>query len=288
MKSIRQLIKEKGFIRIMEAHNGLTALIVEKASGKHNASVRTFDGIWVSSLCDSTSKGKPDIELVDFTSRCGTLEEIMDVTTKPVILDGDTGGKTEHLVFNIRTLERIGVSAVILEDKIGLKKNSLFGTEAEQHQDTIEHFSKKLAACKKAQRGEDFMVIARIESLILKAGQKDALKRAEAFISAGADGIMIHSREKSPEEIILFCDAFKKIHPDVPVVVVPSSFNNITETELKNIGVNVVIYANQLLRSAYPAMMKTAELILSNERAKEADNLCMPIKEILTLIPDRF
>lgn len=288
MKSVKQLIREKGFLRILEAHDGLTALIVEKASALHDGSVRSFDGIWVSSLCDSTCKGKPDIELVDFTSRCSTLEEILDVTTKPIILDGDTGGRTEHLVFNIRTLERMGVSAIIVEDKIGLKKNSLFGTDVEQHQDSVEHFSEKLAACVRARRTEEFMVIARIESLILKAGQKDALKRADAYVSAGAEGIMIHSKEKSPDEILDFCGAFRGRHPDVPVVVVPSSFNGVTETELKRAGVTIVIYANQLLRSAYPAMRKTAEMILSNERAKEADSLCMPIKEILSLIPDTF
>jgi len=285
-RSIRELLREKGFIRIMETHNGLTALIVERASAERDGASRTFDGMWVSSLCDSTAKGKPDIELVDFTSRCQTLDEILDVTTKPIILDGDTGGLTEHLVFNIRTMERLGVSAVIIEDKMGLKRNSLFGVEVEQRQDSIENFSAKLSACKKAQRTNDFMVFARIESLILKAGQADALARADAFIEAGADGIMIHSRDKSPEEIKAFCGAFRPRHPDTPLVVVPSSFNTITETELRALGVNIVIYANQLLRSAYPAMMKTAVSILAHERAHEAESLCMPISEILTLIPD--
>lgn len=284
--SIRSLIKKKGLIRIMEAHDGLTGLIVEKTKVKKDGKNREFDGMWVSSLCDSTRKGKPDTELVDFTSRCQTLEEIIEVTTKPIILDGDTGGLAEHLVYNIRTLERLGVSAIIIEDKIGLKKNSLFGTEVEQHQDSIENFCHKISECKRVQLTKDFMVIARIESLILKQGMEDALKRAKAYVKAGADGIMIHSREKTPDEIVEFVKKFRKSYKDIPIVVVPSSFNTITDTELKAIGVNVVIYANQLIRAAFPAMQKVAQLILENERAKEVDPLCLSIKEILTLIPD--
>ena len=284
-KSIRQLIREKGLIRIMEAHDGLTGLLVEKTTAECNGEKREFDGMWVSSLCDSTRKGKPDIELVDFSSRLQTLEEIMDVTTKPIILDGDTGGLAEHLVFNVKTLERIGISALIIEDKIGLKKNSLFGTDVVQTQDDIEHFCHKISECKRVLHS-DFMVIARIESLILKQGMEDALKRADAYVKAGADGIMIHSREKSPAEIVEFVKKFRIGNKDIPIVVVPSSFNSITETELKEIGVNVVIYANQFIRAAFPAMKKTAELILANERAQEVDSICMPIKEILTLISD--
>jgi len=287
LKSLRALLKNNGFVRVMEAHNGLTAVIVENAGAQHNGQERAFDAMWVSSLCDSTAKGKPDIELVDFTSRCRTLEDIIEVTTKPIILDGDTGGKTEHLVYNIRTLERLGVSAIIIEDKVGLKKNSLFGTDVAQEQDSIEGFSEKIAAAGKARMTEDFMVIARIESLILKAGMDDALARAFAYVRAGADAIMIHSREKSPDEILAFCAAFRPQCPDAPLVVVPSSFNGIYESELRAAGVNVVIYANHFIRSAYPAMLETARLILENERAKEADEkLCMPISKVLTLIPD--
>ena len=241
--------------------------------------------MWVSSLCDSTAKGKPDIELVDMSSRMRTIDDIMEVTTKPIILDGDTGGLTEHFVYNIRTMERVGVSAVIIEDKTGLKKNSLFGTEVVQTQDSIENFCAKISAGKRALKTKDFMLIARIESLILERGMEDALNRAFSFVKAGADGIMIHSRKSDPTEIFTFCEEFRKQDSQTPLVVVPTSFNSVTEEEFAERGVNIVIYANQLTRSSIPAMEKVAKTILATHRAKEADDMCMPIKEILQLIP---
>ena len=283
---LKKLISLKPIVRTMEAHNGLSALVVENAKVTKDEQINTFDAIWVSSLTDSTAKGKPDIELVDMTSRITTINEIMEVSTKPIILDGDTGGLLEHFVFNIKTNERMGVSAIIIEDKMGLKKNSLFGTDVEQTQDSIENFCEKISAGKKALLTDEFMIIARIESLILKQGMDDAIKRAKAYINAGADGIMIHSRESEPDEIFEFCDLFKEFAPDVPLVVVPTSFNQVYEDEFAKRGVNIVIYANHLIRSAYPAMMDTANLILENERCKEADDKCLSIKEILTLIPD--
>lgn len=283
---LKRLLKLKPIVKTMEAHNGLSALVVENAKVIKEDKIETFDAMWLSSLTDSTAKGKPDIELVDMTSRLRTIDEIMEVTTKPIILDGDTGGEIEHFVFNIRTLERIGVSAVIVEDKIGLKKNSLFGTEVEQTQDTIEHFSQKISQGKKALTTADFMIIARIESLILKQGMDDAIKRAKAYVQAGADGIMIHSREKEPDEIFEFCEKFREFAPDLPLVVVPTSFNKVYEDEFARRGVNIVIYANHLIRSAYPAMMETAQTILENNRCHEVDEKCLSIKEILTLIPD--
>ena len=283
---LKKLLSLKKTIRIMEAHNGLSALIVENTQVQKDEKINSFDGMWVSSLTDSTAKGKPDIELVDMTSRINTINEIMEVTTKPIILDGDTGGLIEHFVFNIKTIERLGVSAIIMEDKIGLKKNSLFGTEVEQTQDSIEHFCEKLHAGKNALKTEEFMIIARIESLILKQGMEDALSRAKAYIKAGADGIMIHSREKQPDEIFEFCDKFREFAPEVPLVVVPTSYNQVYEEELSAKGVNIIIYANHLIRSAYPAMQETAISILENERSKEVDDKCLSIKEILTLIPE--
>ena len=241
--------------------------------------------MWSSSLTDSTSKGKPDIEAVDLTTRLQDLNNILECTTKPIIFDGDTGGKIEHFVFTVRTLERHGISAVIIEDKIGLKKNSLFGTDAIQTQDTIEHFCKKIRAGKEAQITKDFMIIARIESLIAGNSVEDALERAREYVKAGADGIMIHSKNKSGEDIKDFCIRFRKEHPLIPIVVVPTTYNQIYESELHEWGVNVVIYANHMLRAAYPAMKKTAETILKNERSFEVNDLCMPIKEILELIP---
>lgn len=271
-------------LRVLEAHNGITGLIVEKAKVTSDNEIRQFDAMWVSSLCDSTAKGKPDIELVDMTSRENTINEIMEVTTKPIILDGDTGGLTEHFVYNVKTLERMGVSAIIIEDKVGLKKNSLFGTDVEQQQDSIEHFCHKIRAGKDAQTTSDFMIIARIESLILKQGMEDALARAYAYVEAGADGIMIHSKEKEPDEIFEFCEKFREKYEDVPLVVVPTTYNHVTEEELGKHGVNIVIHANHLIRSAFPAMNNVAHTILENGRSLEASENCMPIKEILTLI----
>ena len=283
---LKKLISLKPIVRTMEAHNGLSALVVENAKVQKDEKINSFDAIWVSSLTDSTAKGKPDIELVDMTSRINTINEIMEVSSKPIILDGDTGGLIEHFVFNIKTIERMGVSAIIIEDKIGLKKNSLFGTDVEQTQDSIEKFCEKIRAGKKALLTDEFMIIARIESLILKQGMDDAIKRAKAYINAGADGIMIHSREKEPDEIFEFCEKFNEFAPNVPLVVVPTSFNQVYEDEFAKKGVNIVIYANHLIRSAYPSMMDTAMKILENERCKEVDDICLPIKEILTLIPD--
>ncbi|MBQ9263683.1 MAG: phosphoenolpyruvate mutase [Clostridia bacterium] len=285
-KRLRQLIHMCPVVKAIEAHSGLTGLIAEKTVVENNGKLDQFDAMWVSSLCDSTAKGKPDIELVDMTSRFRTIDDIMEVTTKPIIFDGDTGGLAEHFVYTVRSLERMGVSAVIIEDKTGLKKNSLFGTEVQQTQDTIENFSAKIAAGKAAQLTDDFMIIARIESLILERGMQDALERAAAFVKAGADGIMIHSRKKDPEEILSFCDAFRKKDAKTPLVVVPTSFNTVTEEELAAHGVNIVIYANQLTRSAFPAMQQTAVDILKNHRAKEVDDRLMAIKDIITLIDE--
>ncbi len=285
-KRLRQLIGMCPVVKAIEAHSGLTGLIAEKTVVAQDGQLDQFDAMWVSSLCDSTAKGKPDIELVDLSSRLRTIDDIMEVTTKPIILDGDTGGLPEHFVYNVRTLERMGVSAVIIEDKKGLKKNSLFGAEVEQTQDSIEGFSEKIRAGKRAQLTDDFMIIARIESLILERGMEDALERAEAFTKAGADGIMIHSRKKDPAEILEFCGRFRSADKTTPIVVVPTSFNAITEEELAAHGVNIVIYANQLTRSAFPAMQRTAEDILRCHRAKEVDDRLMPIKDIITLIDE--
>jgi phosphoenolpyruvate mutase len=285
-KRLRQLISMTSIVKVLETHSGLTGLIVEKTVVEHEGKLDQFDAMWISSLCDSTAKGKPDIELVDMTSRFRTIDDIVEVTTKPIIFDGDTGGLTEHFVYTVRSLERMGVSAVIIEDKKGLKKNSLFGTEVEQTQASIEEFSAKIRAGKKAQLTDDFMIIARIESLILEKGMEDAIERARAFVAAGADGVMIHSRKKEPSEILEFCDKFRTEDRVTPIVVVPSSFNTITEEELAEHGVNIVIYANQLTRSAVPAMQRTAQDILCYHRAKEVDERLMPIKNIITLIDE--
>ncbi len=285
-KRLRQLIAMRPIVKTLEVHSGLTGLIAEKTVVETSGRLDQFDAMWISSLCDSTAKGKPDIELVDMSSRIRTIDDVMDVTTKPIILDGDTGGLVEHFVYNVRTLERMGVSAVIIEDKTGLKKNSLFGTEVEQTQDSIENFCAKIVAGKKALRTEDFMIIARIESLILERGMDDALHRAYAYTEAGADGIMIHSRKKEPDEILEFCRLFREKDEKTPVVVVPTSFNSITEEELAAAGVNIVIYANQLTRSAFPAMQGTAVEILKNHRALEVDSRLMPFKDIIRLIDE--
>lgn len=282
--TLRRLLNSKPLLKICEVHSGLTGSIVEHTRVVTDMPYE-FDGMWASSLTDSTSRAMPDIEAVDISSRLRLIDEIFEVTTKPLIFDGDTGGIPEHFKFTVRQLERLGVSAVIIEDKTGLKKNSLFGNDVQQTQDTIENFCTKIQTGKKAQITEDFMIIARIESLILEKGLDDAITRAKAYLEAGADGIMIHSRKKDPTEIFEFCDAYRKIPDRKPLVVVPSSFNQVTEQELQDKGVNIVIYANQLLRAAYPAMKKVAESILTNHRSLECDSSLMKIKDILDLIP---
>lgn len=283
---LRKAIAMKGTISALEAHSGLTGLIAENTVVYQDGGARQFDAMWISSLCDSTAKGKPDIELVDMTSRFRTIDDIMEVTTKPIIFDGDTGGLTEHFVYTVRTLERMGVSMVIIEDKTGLKKNSLFGTEVQQTQASIPEFCEKIKAGKKAQKTKDFMICARIESLILEQGMDDALERAFAFTAAGADAIMIHSRKKDPAEIFEFVEKFREQDAVTPIVVVPTSFNTVTEEEFKARGVNVVIYANQLTRTGFPAMQNAAKMILEHHRAKECDDICMPFKDIIRLIPE--
>ena len=285
-KRLKKLIKIRGLVKALEVHSGLTGLIAEKTVVEHDGQIDQFDAMWISSLCDSTAKGKPDIELVDMTSRFRTTDDVMEVTTKPIVFDGDTGGLIEHFVYTVRSLERMGVSAIIIEDKTGLKKNSLFGNEVEQTQDSIEHFCEKISAGKKVQLTDDFMIIARIESLILEKGMDDALLRARAYVSAGADGIMIHSRKSNPDEIFEFCDKFRMENKETPIVVVPTSYNATTETELAEHGINLVIYANQLTRSAFPAMQQTATDILKYHRAKEVDDRLLPIKDIITLIDE--
>ena len=242
---LRKVLETKGLVTAMEAHDGLTGLIVENTVVHQDGGAHQFDAMWVSSLCDSTAKGKPDIELVDMTSRFRTIEDITEVTTKPIIFDGDTGGKTEHFVYTVRSLERLGVSMVIIEDKTGLKKNSLFGTEVMQTQDSIENFCAKIQAGKRAQRTKEFMICARIESLILEKGLDDALERAFAFAEAGADAIMIHSRKKDPSEIQAFIEGFRAKDATTPIVLVPTSFNSVTEEEWKERGANIIIYASQ-------------------------------------------
>ena len=282
---LKKVLEMKGLLTAMEAHDGLTGLIVENTVVHQNGGARQFDAMWVSSLCDSTAKGKPDIELVDMTSRFRTIEDITEVTTKPIIFDGDTGGRTEHFVYTIRTLERLGVSMIIIEDKTGLKKNSLFGTEVVQTQDSIENFCAKIRAGKKAQRTKEFMICARIESLVLERGMEDALTRAFAFVEAGADAIMIHSRQKDPAEIQEFLQLFREKDQTIPIVLVPTSFNSVTEEEWKGRGANIIIYANHLMRAEVPAMQNVARMILENHRAEECDSIMMPFKDIIRLIP---
>jgi phosphoenolpyruvate phosphomutase / 2-hydroxyethylphosphonate cytidylyltransferase len=285
LSRLRRLIDNKPIVRIIEAHSGLTGLIVESTMAERNGLKVEFDGMWSSSLTDSTARGKPDIEAVDISSRLQTINELFEVTTKPLIFDGDTGGKPEHFTFTVRSLERLGVSAVIIEDKEGLKRNSLYGTDVEQTQSSIEDFSSRLTIGKQAQITDDFMIIARLESLILEKGMEDAVTRAKAYMEAGADALMIHSRKKQPDEIFEFCDRISKLPEQVPIVAVPTSYHQVTEEELADHGVNVVIYANHLLRAAYPQMVKVAETILRNGRALEADPYLAPIKDALAIIP---
>lgn len=286
MKRLKRLITSKNIVRILEVHSGLTGLICENVSINHDGKNLEFDGMWSSSLTDSTLSGKPDTESVDLTSRLRTINTILECTTKPMIFDGDTGGIPEHFIYTVRTLERLGISAIIIEDKVGLKRNSLLGADVKQFQDSIENFSHKISAGKKAQVTNDFMIIARIESLICGNDVNDALNRAHHYVEAGADGIMIHSNQKTGDDIKAFCQQFRKTNTGTPIIAVPTTYNHITENTLSEWGVNVVIYANHMLRSAYPAMVNVAKIILKNQRSLETNEHCMSIKEILHLIPE--
>ncbi len=283
---LRRLLSSKKLVRLIESHNGLSALIAETARAEKNGQIVEFDGIWLSSLTDSTSRGKPDIEAVDVTTRLQTTNEILEVTTKPIVFDGDTGGKAEHLTFTIRSLERLGVSAVIIEDKEGLKRNSLFGNEVEQTQSTKEDFASRIKSAKMSQVTDSFMVIARIESLILEKGMIDAIERALAYIEAGADALMIHSRKKTPDEVFEFCRLIREMAITTPIVVVPTAFSGVTETQLADAGVNMVIYANHLIRAAYPQMSYVAHSILENESAGQIEPEISSVSDILAIVPE--
>lgn len=285
LSRFRRLLDAKPIVRILEAHNGLSGLIVETLRVERNNLPLEFDGVWLSSLTDSTSRGKPDIEAVDVSSRLSTVNEIFEVTTKPMVFDGDTGGRIEHVPFTVRSLERLGVSAMVIEDKEGLKRNSLFGTEAKQIQAEPEDFGRKISVAKQSQITEDFMVIARIESLILKQGLEDALSRARIYAGAGADAVLIHSKSEKPDEVMEFSRIFSQEFPAVPIIAVPTMFNRATDEELATSGIRALIYANHMLRAAYPNMLAVAERILTHGRTLEAEELLEPIESILTLIP---
>ena len=283
-KSLKKALNIKDTLTFLDIHNALSAIIVENAIYEKNNLKLQFDGMWASSLTDSTAKGKPDIEAVDTSSRLATLNEVMEVTTKPIIYDGDTGGKPEHFTYTVQNLERLGVSAVVIEDKKGLKKNSLFGTDVKQEQDSIENFCEKIKVGINSKQTDEFMVIARIESLILGKGIEDALLRGRSYADSGANGVLIHSKDDSEELVFQFVENFKKDF-DVPVIVVPTTYNHITLDEFKKLGVDIVIYANHLLRSAYPAMLNTAEEILKFGRTQELEKKLMSVKEVINFIP---
>ena len=281
---LNRLIKTKDIVRILESHNSLTGLIIENLVVNRKNKNKEFDGMWSSSLTDSVTKGKPDNSSVDFSTRLSSLNSMMEVTSKLLVFDADNGGQLEHLPFLVRSLERLGASAVIMEDKIGLKKNSLFKNQSDTKQDKPELFAKKIKQICKSRKNNDFMVIARIESFIVGKGLKDALKRAEIYSKAGADAILIHSKEKTPAEIFSFAREFKKSKNFIPLVAVPSTYSKVYEKDLIRNGFKLVIYANQLLRAAYPAMQFTARKILENSRAFEIEKKIIPIKEIINLI----
>ena len=281
---LKRLFNSKDIVRILESHNALTGLIIDKIDIKKNKKTIEFDGMWSSSLTDSATKGLPDNSSLSFSARISSLSDMMDVTTKPLVFDADNGGQIEHLPYLVRSLERTGASAIIMEDKVGLKKNSLFKNQKGTKQDRPKLFAKKIMKICKSRQSKDFMVIARIESFIVGKGLNDALKRAEIYSKAGADAILIHSKKKTPVEIFSFAKEFKKSKNFIPLVSVPSTYSSVYERDLIKNGFKLVIYANQLLRAAYPAMQNTAKTILKNSRAFEADKKIIPIKEIINLI----
>jgi phosphoenolpyruvate phosphomutase len=286
IRSLREkLSNQNRALRFIDLHNGLSGLIAENSSVLKNGKMVSFDGMWASSLTDSTSRGKPDIEAVDLSSRISSLQDVLECTTKPIIFDGDTGGRSEHFAFSVRALERNSISAVIIEDKFGLKRNSLIDHSNPFIQEEPEIFAEKISIGKKSQQTSDFMIIARIESLILGKPIDDALHRANLYISAGADAIMIHSRDKTGEDAINFIKKFRKLNVETPIVIIPTSFSHISESEFWNFGANIVIYANHLLRASYPAMKNIAERILLDEKASNCEDKIMSMKDILNLIP---
>jgi len=281
---LKRLIYSKNIVRVLESHNSLTGLIIDKINIKKKNQIIEFDGMWSSSLTDSATKGLPDNSSLSFSARISSLQDMLDVTRKPVVFDADNGGQIEHLPFLVRSLERSGVSAIIMEDKIGLKKNSLFKNQSGAKQDSPKDFAKKITKICSTRQSSDFMAIARIESFILGKNLKDAIKRAIIYSKAGADAILIHSKEKTPAQIFSFAKEFKKSKYFIPLVSVPSTYSKVYEKDLIKYGFKLVIYANQLLRAAYPAMQNTAKAILKNSRAFEADKKIIPIKEIISLI----
>ncbi len=285
LRQFRRLLTHSEFVRALEVHSPLCGIIAETASAELDGRTVGFDAMWSSSLTDSVIRGKPDIEVVDHSARLAGLNELFDVTSKPLLYDADTGGRPEHFGYTIRSLERLGVSAAVIEDKVGLKRNSLLGDTVGQTRESVENFCYKICAGKAAQATKDFAIIARVESFILNAGLEDALVRAREYVAAGADAIMIHSRSREPDEVFAFCDRFRKVDSATALVVAPTSYGGVYETELRARGVNVVIYANHLLRAAYPAMMRAAQTILQSGRCREADALCMSIEDVLRLIP---
>ena len=280
----KRLLHSKKIVRILESHSALTGLIIENLKITKNNSFIEFDGMWSSSLTDSALRGKPDNQSVDYSTRINALSETLDCTTKPIIFDADNGGRIEHIPFLIKTIDRLGVSAVIIEDKVGLKKNSLFKNQSGAKQDTIKNFCEKIKKANQSKISDNFMIVARIESLILKAGMKDALKRANEYSKAGADMIVIHSKEKTADEVIQFAKKFKKSKYFKPLISIPSTYSGIREKDLIRNGFKLVIYANHLLRSSYPAMITTAKEILINQRSKESEKKISTITEIINLI----
>ena len=283
--ALSRLIDSKKIVRIIETHSPLSAIIAEKTFIKSGMKKKSFDGFWSSSLTYSTVMGKPDTEALELSQRLSYVNDIFEVTTKPLIFDADTGGKIDHFDMKIKSMDRLGISAVIIEDKTGLKKNSLFKDTSNQVQEDKNKFAEKISVGKKAKISNDFMIIARIESLILGKGINDAIKRAQKYVEAGADGIMIHSKSSEAKEIFQFSKKFRKSFKNIPLISVPTSYNKVNENELIDNGFNVVIYANQMLRAAYPAMLNVANKILKHERSKEVDKNLISIKEILELIP---
>jgi phosphoenolpyruvate phosphomutase len=281
---LKRLLKVKKIIRIMESHSALSSLIVENININKNGKASQFDGIWSSSLTDSTLRGKPDNQSVDYSQRINSLNDTIDTSLKPIIFDGDNGGRMEHLRYLVKNLEKIGVSALVLEDKKGLKINSLFQDQSKSSQDSIKEFSKKIKIVVNSRISKDFMIIARIESLILGKTLKDAINRAEQYSKAGADAILIHSKKNHPKEIFNFAKIFKKSKFFKPMIAIPSTYSKTYEKELINNGFQIVIYANHLLRASYQAMYQTAQKILINQRSFESENTITPINKIISLI----
>jgi len=268
-EKLRELFQKRGLIKIVGAHNGLTAKLVEKNG---------FEGVWASGLEISASHASPDASILTMSDSLVAAIDMVDSVSIPVVADCDTGfGNSNNVIQMVKKYESAGVAAVCIEDKLFPKMNSYI--PGRQELASIPEFVGKIKAGKNAQKTEDFMIFARVEALIAGWGMEEALKRAKAYADAGADAILIHSKQKTPDEIIEFVKAWNNYRP---VIIVPTSYSCFTEEQMKELGIKMVIYANQGLRAAVRSINEILDHI-KNHGLGGIDDKIAPMAEIFEL-----